>query len=102
MDYQLAKSLKDTGIFHGLKCDLPGHDHTNHWLSGECRFRSPTLEELVEACAGGTKHFTLEHKMGRFHGWQAGVGATWTEKRYATCTEAVARLWIALNPPNKK
>jgi hypothetical protein len=62
MDYELAKQLKDAGF--PLSFDQ----------------------------AGSRRHFTLEHKMGRFNGWQAGLGSIWTEKRHSMPTEAVARL----------
>ena len=79
MTYELAKELKDAGFPMPYKDQVGG-------------FR-PTLEELIEACGHSgnvSLHLDLfgEHCVAR-KGNHSGVGST--------PTEAVARLWIALN-----
>lgn len=84
MDYNLAKQLKDTGF--------PQMDG-RYLNNGEVYV--PTLEELIEACGDGFQ--TLERYKGVPDRWQAN---TLKQKSFlgATPVEAVAKLWLALNP----
>ena len=88
MKYELAKELKDGGFpqnpFHH-----PGM-YSYETKGGEGRAYAPTLEELIEACG---ESFEMFDRFGK--GWRA-VGANSTAYG-ATPTEAVARLWLALN-----
>ncbi len=115
MKYELAKELKDAGFPQGclpFYCDEckkdqyndEGIDHCSCFLDAETHeprdvFPTntyiPTLSELIGACGAYKKSFTLQHRMGIKHGWQAQRSIK--SKIYATPEEAVARLWLALN-----
>jgi hypothetical protein len=92
MDYELAKQLKDAG-FTNIKHSLCENANTNCHKDA-C---SATLEELIEACAekfGGVSR----SKTGKL--WIAYdiACANFEDAVYgSTPTEAVARLWLALN-----
>lgn len=93
MKYELAKELKDAGFPQVVR---RGTQLTPDFGVGAVVY-APTLEELIEAC--GDRYFRLVHTV---ENWQASVGV---EEGYlwymgATPTEAVARLWLALNKPN--
>jgi hypothetical protein len=96
IDYTLANELKDAGFPQGGK---------GRWLvdprqivaRGGDRAYVPTLEELIEACG---ENFAWLHQSVKSKKWTAqdfiyddgppsGQGST--------PTEAVARLWLALN-----
>jgi hypothetical protein len=106
VNYELAKQLKDAGF--------PQHDNVGSrfvWpenpdpekTNAELRIYIPTLEELIEAC--GERFYQLTCVWGDDHGneqWEAiPVGHLLLQKHYkgegSTPTEAVGRLFIALN-----
>lgn len=107
MNYKLAKQLCDAGFPQVVRRSLPwatadGHSNATK-LEGDVLL--PSLEELIEACVplaeyGGDFH--LEHLEGEE--WGANVdchrGGDWL--RGTTPTEAVARLWLALNSDTSK
>jgi hypothetical protein len=93
MDHTLAKELKDAGFPQG---------GNGRWIidpnlivvrRGD-RAYIPTLEELIEACGDD---FSAMNKY-RDH-WVAAFGfaETYENATGAMPTEAVARLWLALN-----
>lgn len=93
MDYQLARSLKDAGFPQG---EAPrGGDIIPTGSFGYVRV--PHLEELIDAC--GSNLYSLESncKDQKIYSWRA--TARWVTKSWdgSTPTEAVARLWLALN-----
>jgi hypothetical protein len=97
MDYELAKQLKDARFPYWEGEPHKGlHPKGKHPIA-EFEANSvlvPTLEELIEACG---------EKFGQLHHYANGKwGATTTDSSFvsnacATPTEAVARLWLALN-----
>lgn len=106
MDYELAKELKDAGFPQG-PASGDHHDGGNwidderrayyHAVDSETECYIPTLSELIEACGWGVvleTHYpsgaTAMKKTnnGKETDW---IGGTTPE-------EAVARLWLALNP----
>jgi hypothetical protein len=98
MEYLLAKQLKDAGFkadWCGDMDTLPAHAHFP-----EC---FPTLEELIEACAQWPRKIRLygvsETKwLAELEGEVFGNKFTYgIEEDGSTPTEAVARLWLALN-----
>ncbi len=94
MNYELAKELKDAGF--------PHHKKGMHHLGCRGLFAnneqvcSITLEELIEACGNKFGDLTLIN---------TGTGDCWFANSYGlpaktastTPTEAVAKLWLALN-----
>jgi hypothetical protein len=96
MNYDIAKELKDAG-FHaheanaacpGLKCDIA------------CDIHCPTLEELIEAVRQDGR--CVEFILGFDHdnNWSAQISnrtSRWFSDNVPNPTEAVARLWLALN-----
>ena len=122
MEYKLAKELKDAGFPVGYSHD-EGIGHVPNLDAREYEksyFTGVSLSELIEACGDGFG--SIEHfREKRFTGFRE-EGAQWlAEKRYEEvvcekCTkksinnyprvvghgdtpeEAVARLWLALNP----
>lgn len=95
--YNLAKQMKELG-FPKDWGEWKDHDQEllqKTWGMYGKRY-SPTLEEVIEACKGGRRHFVLEHHMGRYNGWTAKLGKTIT-KKHPTPLEAVCKLWISLN-----
>lgn len=127
MNYELAKELKDAGFPQELKMGdwfypihesthlrlvtLHGSEHTERCGHGRCDcecnycypdacrdgLKVPTLEELIEACGEGF------HKLSKTGVWSTygarSNGAVEIEVG-ANPTEAVARLWLALNKKN--
>ena len=115
MRYELAKELKDAGYLMPnttvwdnrlYKEDIVITEsiRASLWLP---ILMSPTLSELIEACA--LKTLRLESWK---EGWKAGDYLHQSMKKYAlgkTPEEAVANLWLRLNdkealdktPPNK-
>ncbi len=100
MNYKLAKELKDARF--PKDAFLLGEDiETTSFI--------PTLEELIEACAIDSSPILFQSK----EKWYAsdwggtGFGDLWIDDHLyclcegATPTEAVARLWIALNKKTK-
>ena len=89
MDYELAKSLMDAGFPQIGKGSLIGSPDKLVWRSGD-RVYVPTLEELIEACGKNFGSLDKQHD-----GWLA--YANYDQSCFAeTPTEAVARLWLAL------
>ena len=85
MDYELAKSLMDSGFPQIGK----GRLDKLVWRSDD-RVYVPTLEELIEACG---KNFGSLNR--RHAGWLA--HASYDQSSFGeTPVEAVARLWLAL------
>jgi hypothetical protein len=96
IDYTLANELKDAGFPQGGK---------GRWLvdpgqivaRGGDRAYVPTLEELIEACG---ENFAWLHQSVKSKKWAA-QDFIYDEDSHggqgSTPTEAVARLWLALN-----
>jgi hypothetical protein len=94
MDYSLANELKNAGFPQGGRGRWTV-DPNRIVVRSEDRAYVPTLEELIEACGDD------------FHGIRRLDGGTWRCTRFSelgvsiqngkTPTEAVARLWLALN-----
>lgn len=113
MNYSLAKQLKDSGFPQGNALKkaylIPdgkesSMDSVGAYLSGEesIGVYEPTLEELIEACEQLTFTFGLEKHT---NDWRAGTLETGGVKEMSvgsTPTEAVARLWLALNATSSK
>ena len=98
IDYTLANKLKDAGFPQGGK---------GRWLvdprqivaRGGDRAYVPTLEELIEACG---ENFAWLHQSVESKNWAAqdfiyADDAGPHGGQGSTPTEAVARLWLALN-----
>lgn len=114
MEYELAKQLKDAGFPQKTYLGARFYSDVSHPRMGRypgdvviVQITSdntvplgtyiPTLEELIEACEEVNFILGRDHK-----GYDAQVyskfGRTYTSN-YPTPTEAVARLWLALNKP---
>lgn len=112
MPYELAKQLKEAGFSQELT-DPSSYYKTGYtnsprlfgWSDGEDKpqqsdgrgnVKVPTLEELIEEC--GDKSFNLVR---HGDGWVPNAGqfnfCTTPGTRGSTPTEAVARMWLALN-----
>lgn len=95
MNYELAKELKDAGF--PLKPCKVGPDCEQWWyFPGKEAIHAPTLEELIEAC--GSDYFSMEECSPNRSGiWYAKSRYVDVRTEGDTPTEAVAKLWIALN-----
>lgn len=101
MDYALAKELKNAGFpMKSLNEIVPRVKIENDDLGNEQWRRTPTLEELIEAC--GKSSLLLESVVGKTASgsdvilyWICQVGMF--KIQGDTAPEAVARLWLALN-----
>ena len=102
MNYELVRELKEAGFPQDLggqreeRCYIHerGHMYTYENASFDVELYIPNLEELLEACGDAFS------SLNRFpHVWTChGYGKTSIEiKEGKTPTEAVARLWLALN-----
>jgi len=104
MTYELAKQLKDAGFpqnpdnpqVHTAICG--NFDNPDPECRSENRGVAPTLEELIEA-TDTDYYFSLENMPG---GWIAQLGRLEEAHEvsggyHPSPTEAVARLWLALN-----
>jgi hypothetical protein len=93
MNYDLAKELKDAGFVQSGKGARVAPPDKIVVRRDDFAY-VPTLEELIEAC--GNETITL---CGRGTEWIAFYGdvAKWGEGKGTTTSEAVARLWLALN-----
>lgn len=101
MNYELAKKLKEAGFANDI--DIPGTQTSRGsktlWLYGPKGVPSdemvyvPTLSELIEAC-GEKFDFLANNRNGV---WQASGGEV-QDRQGQTPEEAVANLWLALNP----
>lgn len=95
MDYKLAEELKNNGFPH-YWCSKDDCSCLTNGNNSPC---FPTLEDLIEACGDNGGRFTgLKHEEERwvatgYHN-KKDISAMSTA---LTPTEAVARLWLALN-----
>lgn len=103
MNYELAKQLKDagfrqTGYSPFSVCQHSETHPEGHMIVPECKHcYIPTLEELIEACMSSLHVFKLEETAnGKWKAKAYGSKLGWFKG--STPTEAVARLWLALNP----
>jgi hypothetical protein len=91
MNYELAKQLADAGF------PQIGKGRTSAEMVGFKRIETYyfTLEELIQACGQLDEHLVLT---GSKDEWMALCSsAEASAVLYSTPTEAVARLWLALN-----
>jgi len=104
MNYELAKQLKDAGFSQELKHGtmIDGEDCD---VCGNHVYYVPTLSELIEACGEERTIRIQSYWEGNDLRWQAdtcGNFAPWDNAHVSevgsTPEEAVARLWLALNP----
>lgn len=97
MNYELAKELKEAGYPQGGDGQWDGGPGTI--ATQETMAYIPTLEELIEACERDWRQMgalTVEHsQLG--DEWVASAYHNPIHARGKTATEAVARLWLALN-----
>lgn len=98
MNYELAKRLKEAGFPQKnfpveFECVCGGNKF--HPADGRCSAYLVPLEELIEAC--GDAFFALHKNLTR-DGYVAKTGILGEKKGEGkTTSEAVARLWLALN-----
>lgn len=98
MNYELAKELKDVGfpiIEHADRAPEPRHYFLTHNGKLVDPVYVPTLEELVEACGDDFRAIHSPQDMNTEMWIAGGMNKSFVEGR--TPTEAVARLWLALN-----
>lgn len=109
MNYELAKKLKDAGFKQEIV------DGSFYWAGRNLKLycwggegedkpygkyiKRPTLEELIEACG---EKFALHKNKDHWCAWQINSNPRERDtadfqERAPTPTEAVARLWLALN-----
>ncbi len=99
MDYELAKELKEAGFVkpeHPKGDTLASRDNIHDRSLDVYR---PTLEELIEACGVDIGVFVFSDKTEGANAWTkyADPDDFTTYYHGLTPTEAVARLWLALN-----
>ena len=105
MNYQRAKELKEARFPQDNPRFIRGHYTSNADRTyGAERVYFPTLEELIEACG---EEFMLTNECGKWEAWsnvggrlrgvRMGEGGAVHEIEGDTHTEAVAKLWLALN-----
>jgi len=102
MDYSLAKELKDGGFEQDGRGIVWGGQLPKYGNKQEMVY-APTLEELIEACLKECETFELLLN----DGWSATKDQGLWDTEYdkflelttegKTPTEAVAKLWLALN-----
>ncbi len=120
MPYELSKELKDAGFPQTVKgaeredrcyINLKGNLYNFENASFNVEAYIPTLEELIEACGDNILGLNRTHADdGTPNGWVADThthecdcgksncfGFNWEHEAGSTPTEAVARLWLALN-----
>lgn len=85
MNYELARLLKDSGFPHEWEMFTDGELNQDNSLL-------PTLEELIQAC--GESFGSLYQSD---NGWIADKGIHQLKQDASTPSEAVAKLWLALN-----
>ncbi len=119
MNYELAKKLKDAGFpqekcmwhFGGIGVKIKDSLQVGETYQAEVKVEpykqewvaKPTLSELIEACG---KEFMLTNECGKWEAWKGseslmvrmGEGGAKYECEGSTPEEAVAQLWLALNP----
>ncbi len=95
MNYELAKRLKDAG-FPFEECSLTDCSYVGPSLDGDNgkNYHYPTLEELIEACGD---EFDFLHMTPTRGSWACHSQSNEAFGAGSTPTEAVARLWLALN-----
>ena len=105
MNYELARELKAAGFPQTRPVYLSGR------IPNEVFVSYPTLEELIEACGDEILGLNRTHDdSGEPNGWVADthtcscdcgkdncLNFKWEHESGATPTEAVARLWLAIN-----
>jgi hypothetical protein len=100
MNYDLAKELKDAGFPLRRHPNQEKQPQDGAYVIDHVQYYAPTLEELIEAC--GEEFHALQQDHQKTGTWRA------VPTRYkannpnnfflgSTPTEAVARLWLALN-----
>lgn len=97
MNYELAKQLKDAGFpqkGNGLMLVRKGWETNKVVNYGVGNSYAPTLEELIEAC--GDK-LVSAYNNGKEWLLNEEAGSEVPQVSGSTLTEAVARLWLALN-----
>ena len=102
VNYELAKELKDAGfpfqlLFSGSNSrNSASNEYREVFATDEIWYLMPTFEELIEACG---KPIWIEGYDHKDFQWLAGQGKGMDTPlgRGSTPTEAVARLWLALN-----
>lgn len=101
MNYELAKQLKDAGFPQREGRWICEHNDVII-LKGACEsYYYPTLEELIEAC-GDEFHCLILTTTGGIDSnkkfWSAGYNDKVVDwQNGVTPSEAVAKLWLALN-----
>ena len=104
MNYELALKLKDAGCpQNGVRMIILPNERIGERddfelkdVTDSCEY--PTLSELIEAC-GNKPFFTLMKMVNKY---DAGIGLNLVEGVTASgdsFEEAVANLWLELNPP---
>lgn len=93
MNYELAKQLRDAGFEHNVCCETCKYPDVCEGIY---------LEELIEACGKGFHAVTKFNQSPNNGKWKASYagefsGETTYQGRGSTPTEAVAKLWLALN-----
>lgn len=100
MKYKLALDLKNAGFPKGVDGWCIDHGNEKHPNETLCKYPyAPTLDELIEACGLGLVAINRDSP----DTWIA-VGQTkggLLKEEGKTPEEAVAKLWIALNPKKK-
>lgn len=96
MNYELAKELKDAGFPQLLGDETVMRAMDSSGAYAKVGTRMPTFEELIEACKGDGLFELTTMKIDEKVYWYASLGDVET-KSGSTPTEAVARLWLALN-----
>jgi hypothetical protein len=96
MKYELAKALMDAGFPQGGNGTWKSSPDAVVVRQAD-RVYAPTLEELIEACAGTFLSLEGPREGHRYFRASSGNGKM---LHGTTPTEAVARLWLALNRRN--
>jgi hypothetical protein len=105
LNYELAFQLRQAGypqsVQYGDAYRLPGIEELLSKSADEVSstaVRIPTLEELIEACGVHFVHISPFVTAGKITGWDAAGGnGVFVHCEGNTPSEAVARLWLALN-----
>lgn len=98
IDYKLAKQLKEAGFPQkGAGKTVAGPMNGNPEIPEYIYV--PILEELIEACGEGFERLIrIKAGTGGVVFQAQGGYENYEVAQYKTPTEAVARLWLALNP----
>lgn len=101
MQYELAKQLQNAG-FPQKTHELSDRD-IGEWPRSEAPYLwpyNPILEELIEACKRPERLISIDETPIGFEAYQQDINyelIIGTKSTGSTPTEAVARLWLALN-----